>query len=584
MAQKSGFWNALLVNGEYDRKYNAEDYSDNLAVVISNGVLKSTADDLKVTSSGLVISVAAGRGWINGKYYYNDSTYAFAAITAPTGGKRYDRVMLRYNKDLASREISLVYVQGTVANDPVKPTPTRSGNIYELVLADVFVDTNATSVTITDQRANADLCGWVYSTAGDNSFFTSLDNSFNEWFEKTKSTLSSVTLFKRYNWRTVLTAEGSTVAFDIPQYDVDTSFIEVYVNGMLETLNTDYTLSGSTLTFAGTLIAGTEVEVKCYKSVDGTGIMSVADEITELQNQFATLDGVFKFTYVCTGTDDNLTLSDIAQAFFTGAYTAADVTPAAASFLSAIGGNTYLAALSSEAQVTIDVVGRLKATTPFAGTGETGSRYRWFSLGVVGSSDKRIIFDFAKCEKITIACAANTDNIIFYGRDIKIKNANVYAYSDGTSCPIQMTASSTFEGTSSFENCRFSISTSGLAIIAENGTFVNCWGKAVSRNASAFCFSPKSAGLIQVIGGTFYAYTATSGMIPAVFYTQSTETNAVIIAHNVNCPTVTLSGFSQLYLSFCGAGSTFINGVVSTMNSSGAGNSINGQIWKSKTR
>lgn len=35
MAEKSGFFNALNVDGAYDRTYNANDYCDNLAVVIS---------------------------------------------------------------------------------------------------------------------------------------------------------------------------------------------------------------------------------------------------------------------------------------------------------------------------------------------------------------------------------------------------------------------------------------------------------------------------------------------------------------------------------------------------------------------
>ena len=48
--QKSGFFNALLTNGEYDRKYNANDYCENLAVIINNGVLRSPNDDLKVTA------------------------------------------------------------------------------------------------------------------------------------------------------------------------------------------------------------------------------------------------------------------------------------------------------------------------------------------------------------------------------------------------------------------------------------------------------------------------------------------------------------------------------------------------------
>ena len=71
MAEKSGFFNARLVSGNYDRKYSADDYCDNLAVVIGNGVLRSENDDLKVTASNMILTVAAGRAWINGHYYYN---------------------------------------------------------------------------------------------------------------------------------------------------------------------------------------------------------------------------------------------------------------------------------------------------------------------------------------------------------------------------------------------------------------------------------------------------------------------------------------------------------------------------------
>ena len=100
--QKSGFFNALLTNGEYDRKYNANDYCENLAVIINNGVLRSQNDDLKVTVDGMVVTVGVGRAWIDGHYYYNDTSYSFAAVTAPAGGTRYDRVFLRLNKNLSA--------------------------------------------------------------------------------------------------------------------------------------------------------------------------------------------------------------------------------------------------------------------------------------------------------------------------------------------------------------------------------------------------------------------------------------------------------------------------------------------------
>lgn len=584
MAQHSGFFNALMSNGVYDRTYNANDYCDNLAVVISSGVLRSENDDLKVTSSGMACTVAAGRAFIKGHYYYNDSPMTFAAVTAPIGGQRYDRIFLRLNTDVAARSISLVYVQGTASNSPVKPSPTRSGNIYDLCLADIFVDTNATSVVVTDTRANSDICGWVYSTAGDNSFFTSLDNSFNEWFDSAKDTLSSVTLFKRYNWTTTLQSAAQTVTFNIPQWDAETCILEVYVNGIMETQGTDYTIANSNITFGGTLVAGTEITVKVYKSIDGTGIESVSGEITQLQNQVAAIEGDTAYTYVCTNSNDNISLSQIAQAIYNGSYTDTEVTAQAAAFLGGIGGNTYLAALPSDAQITISVIGALGASTPFAGSGTSTDRYKWFSLGIDAASEKRVIFDFTNCSKIDILASATTDNIVFYGTDMTIKNVNIWARCNASACAFEMVAGRYNYGQITVEDSRLRIDTTGKAVIGENGTFFNCYTYASSADTHALNFCPTTESLIRVIGGTHYAYTASaaSDNISAIFYTYSTETNAVIIAQGINCPTIAKTSFYQKYLSVAYAGKTYINGATSTLPNSGTYNETAGLITKNK--
>ena len=263
--------------------------------------------------------------------------------------------MLRLDNSVAERKIALRYAQGTAANSPAKPEPVRSGSVYELVLADIFVGTNASSVIVTDTRSDANLCGWVYSTAGDNSFFVNLDRDFSEWFKQTRDTLASVTLFKRYEWRTTLSTSAKTVAFSIPQYDAETCFIEVYTNGVLVVEGVDFTLNGSIVTFTNSLVAGTEIDVRAYKSIDGRGILSVADEITQLQNQVAAMYGTSNYDYICNGVNDNVKLSEIAKAWLDG-------------------GDDY----SSK---TIRVYGTFGAQAPFGGDGEFFSPYRWIEVG-----------------------------------------------------------------------------------------------------------------------------------------------------------------------------------------------------------
>lgn len=583
--QKSGFFNAIMAGDVPDRQYNAADYSDNLAVVISSGVLRSTNDDLKVTAAGMAVSVAAGRAWIKGHYYRNTDVYNFAATTAPTGGSRYDRVMLRLDESLNGRSISLVYVQGTASNNPVPPEPTRDGDIYELVLADVYVGANATSVTVTDKRNDTNVCGWVYSTSGDGSFFTSLDTSFNDWFEQVKDTLSSVTLFKRYKDIITLASPTSTVTFDIPQYDAETCFIEVYVNGILDTR---YTLNNNIITFDGSLIAGTEITVYVFKSIDGTDIMSVADEITELQNKVAQLDGVAKFTYKCTGLNDNISLSQIAQAFHSKSYVAADVTTAAAAFLSALGGNAYLATLDNEFQAEIDVVGKLGATTPYNGRGISTDYYNYFALDDGVARNRRLIFNFAKCDQINISItSASTYNNIFRGTNMNIRNAKVKVTSSATAVNVLMVASVSNAGELYFEKCNFKIETTGYALISRSGNFIFCNMYVKSANDYARCVDCQApTGMLYLSGGTYYAYSANANVNSGVIFTGGGVPDAVTIAENINCPKNDITGYTQKYFVYTASGSTLINGVVSTLEQGGSATYrvVNNVIARNKIR
>lgn len=557
MAERSGFFNALKVNDEYDRKYNANDYCDNLAVVISNGVLRSVNDDLRVTANGMSVTVSPGRAWINGRFYYNDAPLTFASVTAPSGGTRWDRVMLRLDSDIGARSIRLRYAQGFAANTPTKPEPVRDGSVYELVLADVFVGTNATSVVVTDRRSNVDLCGWVYSTAGDNSFFTSLDQDFSEWFDQKRDTLSSVTLFKRYTWQTVLSNATTYTSFNIPQWDANTCFLEVYVNGMLIVEGVDYNRNGITIVFANALVAGTEIVVKVYKSIDGTGIMSVADEITQLQNQVAALNASDDYAYVCNGYDDNVKLSQLATAWLGG-------------------GNDY----SSK---TIRVYGTFGATNPVGGYGDMLSPYEWIRVAGDNHATRKIIFDFSCCSQLTFPIIVGKPQYIFAGIDAHIIGADVNAYEKGTNTTI--IGFSTVAGEVYAENCRFWLTGYSTCKVSCTGTFTNCSASVANTTGESYCFTPLSNSLLRLNGGEYVAYSGSSATTSAVVGHSASVTNAVSILNGVNAPTVTRDGYYQTHSihQYSGGGVMNCRDLVSALPVNAKGtNNISGTIAKSK--
>ena len=188
MAIHSGFFNALEVGGEYDRVYDASDYSDNMGAIISSGVRRSGDDDLAVTSNGLVLTVGVGRAWVLGHWLKNDTAYNVATVTAPTGITRYDGVYVHLDENVGVRAVSIIYKQGTFAGSPA---PVREGGIYELQLAEITVADGATNVTVTDTRPDKDLCGWITTPIGYDDYFVSLESAFETWFNAVKGQLST---------------------------------------------------------------------------------------------------------------------------------------------------------------------------------------------------------------------------------------------------------------------------------------------------------------------------------------------------------------------------------------------------------
>lgn len=544
MAQRSGFFNAIKTNTGYDLKYNAKDYSENLAAIISNGVRRSGLNELRVTAAGdMALNISVGRAWIEGHWYINDSIFtSFSVPTAPAGDRsRIDRVALRLNETVEGRKIELVYLTGVAAAVPVAPALTRSNGIYEIALADIKVGAAVISITqndITDQRPNKEVCGWITSPIGYDEYFENLDAEFLEWWKEKKDVLASTTLFKQYTWHKTLDSTTTTITFDIVQYEpTGVDIIEVYSNGLLLIKDVEYTLNGKIITFTNEKIAGTDILVKVYKSIDGTGLGSVSDEITEIQNELVAMKNIGEYIYICNGVDDNVKLSEIAQSFLEND--------------------------TNYNQMIISVYGTFGATAPFAGAGTSETRYRWFSLGGAGSTNKKIVFDFEGCSQITLNCKSGYHYIGFYGLGVNIKNANIIANHKNTDGTFQMFSASL--GYCNAENCRFWIDAYQGSYIAPTGSFTNCRAEVKNARGDSYCFDVSSNGLLKVFGGEYYAYTGQSSSAASVINIKSSATSAVAITYGMNCPKVDITSNYQKNAISCSTGYGSFNDTITPL-------------------
>lgn len=203
--EKCSFFNAELVDGEYDRVYLAEDYARYFSSFIGNGVFPNSSNNLKVVASGenMKVTVKAGKAWINGYYYENDSDLTLIIDNADGVLNRIDRVVVCL--DHLQREIRVKIKKGDYSSNPIPEKIIRNDDIYELALADVKVSNGVISIQnsyINDLRLNKELCGVVCGTVHEvdttdifNTYQNYLNerinsNEFDEWFNGLKNKLN----------------------------------------------------------------------------------------------------------------------------------------------------------------------------------------------------------------------------------------------------------------------------------------------------------------------------------------------------------------------------------------------------------
>ncbi len=177
---RSGFFEAKNINGLPDRVYNSGHYANRWGNFIRTGIAIKGGGFLenqnKVTkiSSTWKTEIAVGNGWIvnsnkEGYDYYILTPEQLTHESADPNNPRIDRIVLELNLTEDERTIKPKILKGIPSSNPIAPELTRNNDIYQISLAQIHIPANVGSLdtaTITDERANKDLCGLSNITLG----------------------------------------------------------------------------------------------------------------------------------------------------------------------------------------------------------------------------------------------------------------------------------------------------------------------------------------------------------------------------------------------------------------------------------
>lgn len=201
-AQEYGYF---FNSNNSDRTYNADSFERWMKPFFVSGVFTGCLQVKAQTTPDMSVQVTKGYANLDGKpaYWPDDNTLAIA--TASGVYDRIDTVVLR--RDNVNRRISIEVVTGTASASPQPTAPTRTDDVFELVLAEVLVGVGVTTIVgsaITDKRPDTDVCGYVVAavqtpdfsdlyeqfSAQAEEFMGEQAEDFLAWFDEMKDQLS----------------------------------------------------------------------------------------------------------------------------------------------------------------------------------------------------------------------------------------------------------------------------------------------------------------------------------------------------------------------------------------------------------
>ncbi|MCQ2211301.1 MAG: hypothetical protein MJZ34_13535 [Paludibacteraceae bacterium] len=151
----------------YDRAISSLPLRKLIHSLFSDGVLPNPSTNLQVMQGdGMNVIVNQGFAIVQGCMKLEETSRTLAVQSSSATYDRIDTVVLRLNDDQEQRTLDLAIHEGTPASNPIRPDLTRTGSIYEIGLADLYISKNTATISparITDTRYETSRCGIISS-------------------------------------------------------------------------------------------------------------------------------------------------------------------------------------------------------------------------------------------------------------------------------------------------------------------------------------------------------------------------------------------------------------------------------------
>lgn len=183
MAQRFLFFNSI--DGDR-RRYQAQDFAEYFGSVLSSGLLHTDeipGMSVSVEAGTMNTVVNAGKAIMRGHLYENTTPHTLTHRIPEPDADRIDRIVLRLDLRQSERNILLHIKEGEPSTNPEPPPLQRDNMIYEISLAQIFVERNTSTLNpsnLTDERLDEDVCGLVNSllTVPTDQFVAEWDSFF----------------------------------------------------------------------------------------------------------------------------------------------------------------------------------------------------------------------------------------------------------------------------------------------------------------------------------------------------------------------------------------------------------------------